>query len=144
MIDDEAQAIVDQCKNYTARGEPNKSEAVGPIVVIVLVIFVLVSGVAIYYIIHMWQTTRRIMVVPIILTLVGFYLQLIFVWLYPFTKNLNEDVNSGVPACILFMSGLVNATSYIFALVVTIKYWKADRLDAKTSSMIAQIFPYIG
>ena len=39
---------------------------------------------------------------------------------------------------------IINATSYILALIVTIEYWKVDRLNAKTSSMLAQIFPYIG
>jgi hypothetical protein len=133
----QAQAFADQCKNYTLHEDP-ESRAVGPFVVI----GVLVSGVVIYYIIHMWHTTRKIMVVPIMLTLVGLYLQLIGGWLSFVTKM--EGVSKHVVVWSILMSGMVNATSYIFALVVTIKYWKADRLDAKTSSMLAHIFPYIG
>jgi hypothetical protein len=119
---------------------------VGPFVVMVL----LVSGVAIYYIIHMWHTTSKIMVVPIILTLVGLCLQLINGWTY-FVAEMGGVVGSSMlmakRVLVLsstLMGGLVNATSYIFALVVTIKYWKADRLDAKTSSMLAHILPFIG
>jgi hypothetical protein len=130
----QAQAFVDQCKNYIAHFEDPKRRAVGPFVVIV----VLVAGVAIYYTIHMWHTTRRmIMVVPIILTLVGLYSQL----------NSVCELEHGYGLLAYWSalwSTLVNATSYIFALVVIIKYWEADRFDAKTSSMLAHIFPYTG
>jgi hypothetical protein len=130
LTQDQAQTLADECKIYTAHADP-KSWVVGPLVVMVL----LVSGVAIYYIIHMWHTTRRIMVVPIILTVVGLYLQLIGGLSYYVTEMERKGVDVDVWST--SMSALVNATSYIFALVVTIKYWKADRLDAKTSSMLA-------
>ena len=42
------------------------------------------------------------------------------------------------------MTAMVQFASYILALAATIKFWKVDRLNAKTSSMLAQIFPYIG
>ena len=132
LTHDQAQTFVNQCENYTAHVHPGR-RAVGPFVVIVM----LVSGVAIYYIIHLWQTTRRIMVVPIILTLVGLNLQLVTIWAYTNTCIF-------VMSCTLTMCGMVNSTSYIFALVVTIKYWEVDRLNAKASSTIAQILPYIG
>ena len=76
------------------------------------------------------------MVVPIMLTLVGFFLQL---W-----ANIIWTDNANASIAILTMCGMVNATSYIFALVVTIENWKVDRLNANTSSMLARIFPYIG
>jgi hypothetical protein len=146
LTDDEAQTLADECEIYTAHADP-KGWALGAMVVMLL----LVSGVAIYYIIHMWQTTRRIMVVPIMLTLVGLYLQLIYLCVGFFTKvedvNKVKDVNKAVTVavgCSVVMCALVNATSYIFALVVTINYWKVDSLNANTSSMLAQIFPYIG
>jgi hypothetical protein len=144
----QAQTFVDQCEYHTAHEDSESlymgRSSVGAIVYLVSVvaIVVLISGVAIYYIIHMWQTTRRIMVVPIMLTLVGLYLQLIWVCLGFFTKL--EGVNTTVVGCSVIMCALVNATSYIFALVVTIKYWKVDSLNTNTSSMLAQIFPYIG
>jgi len=139
----QAQVFVDQCENHTAR-DP-LGQAVGRCSLVATIL--LVSGVMIYYIIHMWHTTSRNMVVPIMLTLVGLYLQLFLAWDIVSTEIRVEGPNDYV-AAILFLSmlmgGLVNATSYIFALVVTIKYWEADRLDAKTSSMLAHIFPYIG
>jgi hypothetical protein len=66
LTDDEAHTLADECEIYTAHADP-KGWALGAMVVMLL----LVSGVAIYYIIHMWHTTRRIMVVPIILTVGG-------------------------------------------------------------------------
>jgi hypothetical protein len=157
LTDIQAQAFVDQCENYTAHEDPESlamgRSSVGAIgcLVSIVAIVVLVSGVVIYYIIHMWQTTRRIMVVPIMLTLVGLYLQLIYLCVGFFTKvedvNKVKDVNKAVTVavgCSVVMCALVNATSYIFALVVTINYWKVDSLNANTSSMLAQIFPYIG
>jgi hypothetical protein len=83
----QAQTFVDQYENYTAH-EDSESVAVGLCSVVAIV--VLISGVAIYYIIHMWQTTRRIMVVPIMLTLVGLYLQLISAILGIFTDYEGE------------------------------------------------------
>jgi len=143
----QAQAFADQCENYIAH-EDFESLAMGRssvgarvYLVSAVAIVVLISRVAIYYIIHMWQTTRRIMVVPIMLTLVGLYLQLISLCLIFFKKIEGEKVDIGV--CVV-IGALLNATSYIFALVVTIKYWKVDSLNANTSSMLAQIFPYIG
>ena len=127
LTDAQAQTFVDMCEKYTAHEVP-LSHLVGPWVIMVL----LISSAVMYYIIHMWQTTRIIMVVPIMLSLVGVYLQLcILIWL--------QD-----QATFAIMGAIVNATSYILALVVTIIYWKVDRLNAKTSSMLAQIFPYIG
>ena len=131
LTDEQAQTFVDNCQKYTTHEIPN-SQLVGPSVVIVL----LVSSVAIYYIIRMWQATRITMVVPIMLTLVGFFLQL---W-----ANIIWTDNANASIAILTMCGMVNATSYIFALVVTVENWKVDRLNANTSSMLARIFPYIG
>ena len=75
------------------------------------------------------------MVVPIMLPLVGFYFQL---WV----SNIWFD-NKNTNMAILTMCGMVNATLYLLAFFVTIKYWKVDRLSAKTSSMPTQVFPYI-
>ena len=136
LTHDQAQTFVNQCENYTAHADPGR-RAVGPFVVIV----VLVSGVAIYYIIHMWQTTRRIMVVPIMLTLVGLNLQLVTIWAYTWGSSWGQEV---LMLCTTTLSAMFNVASYIFALVVTIKYWEVDRLNAKASSTIAQILPYIG
>ena len=128
LTDEQAQTFVDTCGKYTTFEVP-RSQVVGPSVVMVL----LISSVVIYYIVHMWQTTRIIMVVAIMLPLVGSCLQ---IWIY---------IQRCKECYILFiMSAMLIATSYILALVVTIKYWKVDRLNAKTSSMLAQIFPYIG
>ena len=128
LTDEQAQTFVDTCKEYTTL-EVLDSHVVGPSVVMVL----LISSVVIYYIVHMWQTTRIIMVLPIMLSLVGFYLQ---IWGY-----IRRDKEGFI---MFVMSAILNATSYILALVVTIEYWKVDRLNVKTSSMLAQIFPYIG
>jgi len=87
------------------------------------------------------------MVVPIMLTLVGLYLQLFSAWDIVSTERRVEGQDYCATAIVILsmlMGGLVNATSYIFALVVTIKYWEANRLDVKTSNMLAHIFPYIG
>jgi hypothetical protein len=84
----------------------------------------------------MWHTTSKIIVVPILLTLVGLCLGLLITFLD------NTDVN--LKFSIATMSAMINVTSYVFALVVTSKYWQVDRLNAKTSSILAQIFPYIG
>jgi hypothetical protein len=141
----QAQVFVDECENHTAR-DP-LGQAVGQCSLVATIL--LVSGVVIYYIIHMWHTTSRNMVVPIMLTLVGLYLQLFPGWVIMIghTESRVEGLNDcaiAISILSMLMSGLVNATSYIFAVVVTIKYWKADRLDAKTSSMLAHIIPYIG
>ena len=128
LTDAQAQTFVDTCKEYT-RHEVPISHTVGSWVIIGL----LISSAVMYYIIYMSQTTRIIMVVPIMLSLVGMYLKLwVGVWYW----------NKG--PYIVVMAAILNATSYILALVVTIIYWKVDRLNAKTSSMLAQIFPYIG
>ena len=137
LTDHQAQTFVDRCSEYTAHEVPI-SWMWGPYVVIVL----LVSGVPIYYVIHVWQTTRIIMVVPIMLTLVGLYLQLIFITAT--TYGHRHTIGSLIANSCIIMSTMVYVTSYILALVVTIKYWKVDRLNAKSSSMLAQIFPYIG
>ena len=129
LTDEQAQTFVETCEKYTTLEVP-KRQIVGPMVVIVL----LISSVVIYYIVHMWQTTRIIMVVPIMLSLVGFYLQL---------RGFIQRGKEGY-VIIIIMSVIKNAMSYILALVVTIEYWKVDRLNAKTSSMLAQILPYIG
>lgn len=134
LTDVEAQTFVVKCEKYTAHEVP-RSHVVGPSVVMVL----LVSSVVIYYIIHMLQTTRTIVVVPILLALVGFYLQLISIW--ALTMN---NPNQCVVQWIAQMTAMVQFASYILALAATIKFWKVDRLNAKTSSMLAQIFPYIG
>jgi len=141
LTHDQAQTFADRCENYTADAD-HKSWVMGPFVVIV----VLVSGVVIYYIIHMWHTTRRIMVVPIMLALVGLYLQLYPAWLTISEGHQSETMLDCAfrMVFLMFISALVHAMSYILSLVVTIRYWKADRLDAKTSSILAHIFPYIG
>ena len=133
LTDEDALTFVGKCAEYKTDDGIPESHVVGPPVVMVL----LVSSVMIYYIIHMWQTTRRIMVVPIMLTLVGLHLQ---VWGYKVLWSHNFNAGS----VILPMCAMVNATSYILALVVTIKYWEVDRLNVKTSRMLARIFPYIG
>ena len=129
MTHEEALTFVDTCKKSSTY-EVLKSQVVGPSLVIVL----LISSVVLFYIIHMWQTTRTIMVVPIMLTLVGLNLQCVPLLVL---KDLAPCIYNAICA-------ITNATSYIFALVVTIEYWKVDRLNAKTSSMLAQLFPYIG
>ena len=131
LTDDQAHIFEVTCEKDTALEVPH-SHVMGPSMIIML----LLSSVVIYYIIHMWQTTRIIMVVPIMLSLVGLYLQLFGAFrLYD-----HRDFIS----FILMICAIINVTSYILALVVTIEYWKVDRLNAKTSSMLAQIFPYIG
>ena len=139
LTHDQAQNLVGECKKYIAHEVP-RSKVVGPYVVM----FLLVSSVVIYYIIHMWQTTRRIMVVPIMLTLVGLYLGPLTIWVFMYEHSRSELKGMIVGVCTSTMCAMVNATSYILALVVTIKYWEVDRLNAKTSSMLAQILPYIG
>ena len=134
LTDEQAQTFVDKYDKYTAHEVP-RSQVVGPSVVMVL----LVSSVVIYYIIHMWQTTRTIVVVPIMLALVAFYLQLISRWVL--TMN---NLNPNVVHWILQTTGMVQFASYELALAATIKFWKVDRLNVKTSSMLAQIFPYVG
>ena len=128
LTDEQAQTFVDTCKKYTTP-EISNSQVVRPAVVIVL----LISSVGLYYIIHIWQTSMIIMILPILLSLVGFYIQLWGIIRKPTDRE-----------PITIMSGILNATSYYSALDVTIKLWKVGRLNANTSSMLAQIFPYIG
>ena len=133
LTDRQAQTIVDRRGEYIEHEVPmNLGWVTGPFVVIVL----LISSVVIYYVIYVsWS----IMVVLIMLTLVGLHLQLFNIGILQYVEQQNRIGMLGLTMCTM-----VNVTSYILALVVTIKYWKVDRLNAKSSSMLAQIFPYIG
>ena len=108
LTDEQTQTFVDTCEKYTALELPRSH-----IMVTFVVIVLLISSVVIYYIIRMWQTTRTIMVVPIMLSLAGFYLS--GLWYLGFF------VRSGILGIIwTIMVAIINATTYILALVVTL------------------------
>jgi len=39
---------------------------------------------------------------------------------------------------------LLNGVGYVWALVVTFKYWKVEEFDVQSSNYLSQILPYIG
>jgi len=91
-----------------------------------------------YFIVNFLKFLNRTCVVLVIL----FEVSLVLGGMQGFFASNNYSYNFRL--CLMFSTVLLNLVGYVWALVVTFKYWKGEDFDVQSSNYLSQVLPYIG
>lgn len=140
LLPEQEAKFIEECKNAMSyQFDIDRRYKVG---VSIKSIILLIVGA--YFIFNFVNSLNRPCVASIIIFDVSLVLSGILGFIHKYIEDGHNQPIRYVVVVLVFTIVLLNIVGYVWALIVTFKYWKVEEFDVQSSNYLSQVLPYIG